>query len=121
MFDDVLIESAGRDKKKGGWLTALISGVIHLGLVGALIAAGLYVKKNPEVIQKPIQAFVVAAAPPPPPPPPPPPAASHASLGAMPPAFLGRPDDRDSSFGRYLRECTAQDFIPGSAVPREFR
>ncbi|MCU1231835.1 MAG: hypothetical protein JWO97_4719, partial [Acidobacteria bacterium] len=79
MFDDVLIESAGKDKKKGGWLTALISAVIHIGLVGAIIAAGLYVKENPEVIQKPIQAFVVQSAPPPPPPPPPPPAASHSS------------------------------------------
>jgi len=79
MFDDVLIESAGKDKKKGGWLTALISAVIHIGLVGAIVAAGLWVKANPEVIQKPIQAFVVQSAPPPPPPPPPPPAASHSS------------------------------------------
>src|SRR6478672_7071289 len=78
MFDDVLIESAGRDKKKGTWVTALVSAIVHLGIVGAIIAAGLYVKKNPEVIQKPIQAFVVQSAPPPPPPPPPP-AASHAS------------------------------------------
>jgi protein TonB len=79
MFDDILIESAGKDKKKGGWLTALVSAIIHLGLVGAIVAAGIWVKKNPEVIEKPIQAFVVASAPPPPPPPPPPPAASHSS------------------------------------------
>src|SRR5258707_1177705 len=76
MFDDVLIESAGRDKKKGGWKTVLISGFLHMVIIGAVVAAGYYVKKNPEIIIKPIQAFVVSA---PPPPPPPPPAASHAS------------------------------------------
>ncbi|MEA2337429.1 MAG: hypothetical protein QOE82_1436, partial [Thermoanaerobaculia bacterium] len=78
MFDDVLIESAGKDKKKGGWVTVLISAILHLVIIGAVVAAGYYVKQNPEVITKPIQAFVVSA-PPPPPPPPPPPAASHAS------------------------------------------
>lgn len=77
MFDDVLIESAGKDKQKGGWITALISAVIHLGLIGALVAAGYYVKENPEILEKPISAFVVASAPPPPPPPPP--AASSAT------------------------------------------
>src|SRR6266513_4915369 len=78
MFDDVLIESAGKDKKKGGWVTALISAVLHILIIGAVLAAGYYVKKNPEVIEKPIQAFMVSA-PQPPPPPPPPPAASSAS------------------------------------------
>ncbi|MEA2465563.1 MAG: periplasmic protein TonB [Acidobacteriota bacterium] len=72
MFDDVLIESAGKDKKKGGWITALISAVVHFVFIGAVVAAGYYVKENPEVIEKPIEAFVVASAPPPPPPPPPP-------------------------------------------------
>lgn len=72
MFDDVLIESAGKDRKKGGWVTALISAVIHLGIVGAILAAGMYVKENPEVIEKPMSAFIVTSAPPPPPPPPPP-------------------------------------------------
>jgi protein TonB len=72
MFDDVLIESAGKDRTKGGWITALISAIIHLGVVGALVAAGYYVKENPEVIEKPMSAFIVASAPPPPPPPPPP-------------------------------------------------
>lgn len=71
MFDDVLIESAGKDRKTGGWITALISGVIHLVIIGAIVAAGLYVKENPEVIEKPMSAFIVASAPPPPPPPPP--------------------------------------------------
>ena len=78
MFDDVLIESAGKDRKKGGWVTALISAVLHIGIIGAVIAAGYYVKQNPEVVQKPIRAFMVSA-PPPPPPPPPAPAATHAS------------------------------------------
>lgn len=80
MFDEVLIESAGKDNKKGGWITALISVVIHVGIVGAIIAAGLYVKENPEVIEKPISAFIVTSAPPPPPPPPPP----ARSAGATP-------------------------------------
>ncbi len=71
MFDDVLIESAGKDKQKGGWVTVLISTVLHLAIVGAIIAAGMYVKENPEVIEKPMSAFIVASAPPPPPPPPP--------------------------------------------------
>jgi protein TonB len=75
MFDDVLIESAGRDKRTGGWLTASISTVIHLSMIGAVVAAGYYVKKNPEVIEKPIAAFIVTS-PAPPPPPPPPPASS---------------------------------------------
>jgi len=78
MFDDILIESAGRDKKKGGWVTALISAILHICVVGAVIAAGLYVKENPDVIEKPIAAFIVSE-PAPPPPPPPPPASSNAS------------------------------------------
>ena len=81
MFDDVLIESAGKDKKKGGWVTALISAVLHILIIGAVVAAGYYVKKNPEVIEKPIQAFITSA---PPPPPPPPPAASSASSTPRP-------------------------------------
>src|SRR6185436_14177619 len=79
MFDDVLIESAGKDKQKGGWVTALISAILHIGIIGAVVAAGYYVKQNPEVIEKPIQAFVVSAPPPPPPPPPPPASSSNAS------------------------------------------
>src|SRR5437773_118001 len=78
MFDDVLIESGGRDKHKGTWFTALVSAIIHIAIIGAIVAAGLYVKKNPEIVEKPIHAFMVSA-PPPPPPPPPPPAASHAT------------------------------------------
>ena len=53
MFDDVLIESAGRDRTKGTWKTALVSAIVHLALIGVIIAAGLYVKKNPEIIEKP--------------------------------------------------------------------
>ncbi|HEX8411559.1 MAG TPA: energy transducer TonB [Thermoanaerobaculia bacterium] len=68
MFDDVLIESAGKDKEKGGWVTAVISLVVHAAIIGALIAAGIYVKDHPEVIEKPMSAFIVASAPPPPPP-----------------------------------------------------
>lgn len=70
MFDDVLIESAGKDKTKGRGLTAIISVAVHLLIIGAIIAAGYYVKKNPDVIQRPIRAFLAPAPPPPPPPPP---------------------------------------------------
>jgi protein TonB len=83
MFDDVLIESAGIDKKKGSWITATLSVIIHLAVVGGIIAAGYYVKENPEVIEKPIGAFVVSA-PPPPPPPPPPPASSAGATQPRP-------------------------------------
>jgi protein TonB len=100
MFDDVLIESAGRDKKKGGWVTALISGVIHLGIVGALLAAGYYVKENPEVIEKPMSAFIVASAPPPPPPPPPP--ASHA--GSTKPKTVETPKEQPHDTFRQPRQ-----------------
>src|SRR5438105_15585432 len=86
MFDDVLIESAGKDKKKGGWKTVLVSAVLHLVIIGSIVAAGLYVKKNPEIITKPIQAFVVSAPPPPPPPPPPP--ASSASTPHVTPHLI---------------------------------
>src|SRR3954465_2771603 len=78
MFDDVLIESGGRDKHKGTWVTALVSAVVHIVLIGAIIAAGLYVHEKPEVVEKPIRAFFASA--PPPPPPPPPPAASSSSV-----------------------------------------
>ncbi len=81
MFDDVLIESAGKDKKKGGWVTTLISVVIHVALIGGVLAAGYYVKENPEVIEKPIAAFIAPA---PPPPPPPPPAASSGATRPKP-------------------------------------
>jgi protein TonB len=78
MFDDVLIESAGRDQKKGTWLTALISAILHGGIIAAVIAAGLYVKSKPAEPEKPIPAFITQA-PAPPPPPPPPPAASQSA------------------------------------------
>jgi len=78
MFDDVLIESGAIDRKRGGWLTPLISTVIHVGFISAVIAAGHYFHANPEIIEKPIAAFIVAS-PAPPPPPAPPPASSNAS------------------------------------------
>ncbi|HEV8434960.1 MAG TPA: energy transducer TonB [Thermoanaerobaculia bacterium] len=82
MFDDVLIESGARDKHKGTWVTALLSAVVHVVLIGGIIAAGLYVHQKPEVVEKPIHAFF-ASAPPPPPPPPPPAASSHVSTPKM--------------------------------------
>lgn len=70
MFDDVLIESAGRDKIRGRGVTAIIAVAIHLIVIGAVVAAGYWVKHNPQVIPTPIRAFMVSAPPPPPPPPP---------------------------------------------------
>ena len=84
MFDKSLIESSGEQKGQGGWKTTLVSLVLHALVVGGIFAAGYYVKENPEVLDKPIEAFVVAAAPPPPPPPPPPPASSSASQPRTP-------------------------------------
>lgn len=76
MFDKTLIESRKTPGEKQGVTTTLVSFAIHGIALAAVIAAGYWVKENPEVIEKPIDAFVVAAAPPPPPPPPPPPASS---------------------------------------------
>jgi len=73
MFDDALIESSSKHRDHKGRAGAqVISAVVHVLLVGGIIAAGYYIKENPDIIEKPIQAFMVAAAPPPPPPPPPP-------------------------------------------------
>ncbi|HEU4520602.1 MAG TPA: energy transducer TonB [Thermoanaerobaculia bacterium] len=106
MFDDVLIESAGKDKQKGGWITALISAVVHVLVVGGIVAAGYYVKENPEVIQEPIRAFVQSA--PPPPPPPPPPAASST------------PSTPRKTTPRVEREVTPQEtFRQPTKVPDE--
>src|SRR5712692_4336656 len=78
MFDDVLIESAGKDKTKGRGVTSLISAVVHIIIIGLVILAAKHIKEHPEEITKPIRAFMVSD-PPPPPPPPPPPAASSSS------------------------------------------
>ena len=61
MFDDVLIESAGKDKKKGGWVTALISAVIHVALVGAIIAVahGLGLRVVAEGIETATQKLIL--------------------------------------------------------------
>jgi protein TonB len=72
MFDDVLIESAGKDRRKGAWVSTLLSSLIHVALIGAVAMAGQVVKEKADVIERPMAAFVVAASPPPPPPPPPP-------------------------------------------------
>jgi len=79
MFDDVLIESAGKDRRKGGLASTLLSLAIHAALIGAVVMAGYYVKENPQAIEKPMNAFIVGSAPPPPPPPPPPAASSVAA------------------------------------------
>src|SRR6266581_2640367 len=76
MFDDVLIESAGKDKTKGRGVTTAISAVVHIIIIGLVILAAKHIKEHPEEITKPIRAFMVSAPPPPPPPPPPPAAGS---------------------------------------------
>lgn len=71
MFEDSLIESAGRKSGKRG-ATTLLSFVIQMGLVGILILIPLiYTEALPK---QQLMTFLVA--PPPPPPPPPPPAAA---------------------------------------------
>jgi len=71
MFEDSLIESAGRRSgKRAG--TTLISFIIQIGLIGILILIPLiYTEALPK---QQLMTFLVA--PPPPPPPPPPPAAA---------------------------------------------
>ena len=46
MFDDVLIESSNKRQTRGGWKTTLISLALHALAIGAVIAAGYYVKAN---------------------------------------------------------------------------
>lgn len=113
MFDDVLIESAGKDKKKGGWVTALISLVLHGAVLGAIIAAGYWVKENPEIIEKPISAFIVTAAPPPPPPPPP-----AAGGSVTPKPKVETPIETKQPEFRQPRD-TPQDVPEVSSVPTE--
>jgi periplasmic protein TonB len=72
MFDGTLIESAGKERHTGAWVSTLLSIIAHAALLRAAIMAGAHAQENPVVIPRPIAAFIVAAAPPPPPPPPPP-------------------------------------------------
>lgn len=71
MFEDSLLESGNRIKKRSGW-TTLISFLLQVGLLGVLILVPLiYTEALPK---QQLMTFLVA--PPPPPPPPPPPAAT---------------------------------------------
>jgi protein TonB len=72
MFEDSLIESAGKLKsKRQGW-TTMLSFIVQIFLVGVLILIPLiYTEALPK---QQLMTFLVA--PPPPPPPPPPPAAA---------------------------------------------
>lgn len=117
MFDDILIESAHIDKKKGGWATALLSLVLHIGVVGALVAAGYYVKENPEVIEKPISAFIVTSAPPPPPPPPPPPA-SGATQPQTPRVQPETPREQFTQPSETPQEVPQVADVPTSGTPQ---
>lgn len=70
MFEDSLVESAGRIKTKAAWTTAL-SFVLQIFLIGVMILIPLiYTEALPK---QQLMTFLVA---PPPPPPPPPPAAA---------------------------------------------
>lgn len=70
MFEDSLLESGNRLKKRNPWTTAL-SFILQIGLLGVLILIPLiYTEALPK---QQLMTFLVA--PPPPPPPPPPPAA----------------------------------------------
>ncbi len=71
MFEDSLIESAGRIKTKRGWTTVL-SFMMQILLIGFLVLVPLiYTEALPK---QQLVSFLVA---PPPPPPPPPPAAAE--------------------------------------------
>src|SRR3954462_2970503 len=70
MFEDSLMESAGKLKTKRGW-TTMVSFVIQIFLIGIMILVPLiYTEALPK---QQLMTFLVA---PPPPPPPPPPAAA---------------------------------------------
>src|SRR4051812_1569740 len=70
MFEDSLMESAGKLKTKRGW-TTMLSFVIQIFLIGIMILVPLiYTEALPK---QQLMTFLVA---PPPPPPPPPPAAA---------------------------------------------
>jgi protein TonB len=71
MFEDSLLESGNRLKKRSPWTTAL-SFILQVGLLGVLVLIPLiYTEALPK---QQLMTFLVA--PPPPPPPPPPPAAA---------------------------------------------
>jgi len=71
MFEDSLLESGGKLKKRNPW-TTLFSFLLQVGLVGVMILIPLiYTEALPK---QQLMTFLVA--PPPPPPPPPPPAAA---------------------------------------------
>lgn len=72
MFDSSLIESANLQRTKGAFTTQLISFAVHAAAITALVLAGMYASGNEDLIERPIQGFIVGSAPPPPPPPPPP-------------------------------------------------
>ncbi len=70
MFEDCLMESAGRIKTKRGW-TTMFSFILQVALIGVMILIPLiYTEALPKA-----QLMTFLVAPPPPPPPPPPPAA----------------------------------------------
>src|SRR5437899_10739826 len=70
MFEDSLVESAGKFKSKRG-MTTLLSFGLQFGLIGIMILIPLiYTEALPTK-----QLMTMLVAPPPPPPPPPPPAA----------------------------------------------
>lgn len=69
MFESSLIESANLQKTRGSWRMAMVSVVAHTIFIVALVVAGMYMTDNSELLEKPIEAFLVSPAPPPPPPP----------------------------------------------------
>lgn len=78
MFEDSLLESGNRLKKRSPWTTAL-SFLLQVGLLGVLILIPLiYTEALPK---QQLMTFLVA--PPPPPPPPPPPAATPQVVKAV--------------------------------------
>lgn len=93
MFDDILIESGNKPSARDGWLTVLFSLIVHTTVLGSVMAAGYYARQHPDMVRKPISAFVVAQAPAPPPPPPPPAASSKSTA-----VKIEQPNVRKASF-----------------------
>jgi periplasmic protein TonB len=83
MFEDSLVESAGRIKTRRG-VTTFVSFAVQMGLLGVLVLIPLiYTEALPK---QQLMTFLVA--PPPPPPPPPPPAAAPPKVVKVQPEIV---------------------------------
>ena len=119
MFDKSLIESGNQPKDRGSVTTTVVSFALHALALAAVIGAGYWVKENPEVIEKPIEAFVVQAAPPPPPPPPPPPASSSTPQQTTPIETPRQPRDTFTAPDEIPQETPDAPSSPNNAADED--